>query len=127
MTIYGITASQVDGIAQKLELVTSNVRTTKTSVSVKLDPPDSDHRYARRSWQGRRLKACSYQAFRDFILSCFASGATRVKSAMGDWRDEVAFRYDLESLWAKNIGSQVCPAMMGELSNEIVPETIVTP
>lgn len=126
MTIYGITAGQIQELCQKLELVPTNLRANGRGIALKLEPPNSDHRYARTSGMGRRLKACSYEAFRDFGLSCFASGATRIKSAWGDWPDADSFRNDLDTLYSKNIGSIMQPAYMGELSNEAVPETVVT-
>ena len=126
MTIYGLNDQQTTDIATRLGLVPTNVRTSGRGVALKLEPPDSDHRYARTSGRGRRLKACSYEAFRDFILSCFASGATRIKSAQGDWKDGDSFRQGLDAMRSLNVGSMMEPSYMGNLSNEAVPETIVT-
>ena len=126
MTVYGINATQVNAICEKLELVPTNERTSGKGYALKLEPPNSGHRYARTSGSGRKLKACSYEAFRDFILSCFESGATRVKTAWGDWRDVETFRDGLDDMAAKNIGSIMYPAYMADQSNERVPETVVS-
>jgi hypothetical protein len=120
MKIYGLSVDQLGEIAKQLDLRMSNVRPRKNAVEFKLDPPYSSHRYARETADGRKLKACSYEAFRDFITLAFRSGATRAQSAQGSWHSFAAFEDDLDRLARVNIGSRACPRYMGDASNEAV-------
>jgi hypothetical protein len=107
-------------IAATLELELANIRVHKTYVEFKLNPPHSRHRYARTTAKGHALKACSYEAFRDFIALAFRKGATKVQSTLGTWNSYQAFQNDLSRLAHINVGSQAFPVYMRDLSNEKV-------
>lgn len=107
-------------VASQLDLELDNVRVRKNHVEFKLNPPNSRHKYARTSRNGRALKACSYEAFRDFITLAFRNGATKIQSAFGTWNSYQAFENDLPRLARINVGSQAFPAYMRDLSNESV-------
>ena len=125
MTVWGLSIEKARTIAATLELEIDNSRREGRGIAFRLSPPHSRHRYARKSASGRRLKSCSYEAFRDFIASCFKSGATRVKTMLGDWNSLSEFRCDLSKLWTHNVGSHARPGHYGSLSNSCVrPVTI---
>lgn len=130
MVFYGISATALEQIATCLGLTLENVGTKGRGISAKLTPKDSRDRYARKSGSGRRVKAASYEAFRDFILSAFANGATDVRTIHPKTRTSArmnAFEFTglLEDFRWYNVGSQAFPAYMGDLSNEQVPETVI--
>lgn len=107
-------------IAATLGLELENIRVHKTYVEFKLNPPNSRHKYARTTARGRALKACSYEAFRDFITLAFRGGAVKVQSTLGTWHCYQAFQEDLPRLAQINVGSQAFPVYMRDLSNEKV-------
>ena len=134
MIFYGISLETLKAIAEKLELVIDNPRQlSKIAVAVKLSPINSDHAYARKTPQGRRVKACSYEAFRDFVLSAFEHGATKVNTI--NPVTKVHFTMDKETFvsflgwdgafYNMNVGSQMNPCTMGELSNKTAAARVV--
>lgn len=130
MTFYGIPQDKLQAIARGLDLEIDTPRKDGKGLSFRVLPLNSDHKYARRSGSGRRVKACSYEAFRDFILSAFANGCTAIRTIHPTLRKhtrmtETEFRDLLESFRYYNIGSRMYPAYMVDLSNEAVPETIL--
>jgi len=134
MVFYGIDLATLQAIAAKLELVIDNPRQlTKNAIAVKLTPINSDHRYARKTARGRRVKACSYEAFRDFVLSAFENGAYKVNTIHPRARKHASMnRMQFESMlgwdgpfYNYNVGSPMYPVTMGELSNETVQRTVV--
>ena len=131
MKFYGTNLETLQKIADELDLTIENARQiSKNCVAVKLTPRNSDHKYARRTAHGRRVKACSYEAFRDFVLSAFANGATKVNTIDPRVRehktmDKEEFEARLDEFACLNVGSRMCPVFMGDLSNDEVPETVV--
>lgn len=130
MTFYGISQNALYAIAQRLDLRVENMRKAGRGVALKLSPANSDHKYARTSARGRRLVACSYEAFRDFTLSAFANGATDVATQHPRLRATKRMtRADFEDLLDDfrnmNIGSQMEPCTMGETSNDHFPPVVV--
>ncbi len=80
-----------------------------------LRPITSDGVYSRKSYNtDRRGPWTCYHGFKRFMLEMFEHGATRVKTAHGDWRSEDEFRNDLPNLDNINVGSIMYPRMMGD-------------
>lgn len=128
MTFYGITASKLEAIAKALDLRLSNVKTVGRGVSVKLGVPHSDHRYARKTQSGKRGPYASYEAFRDFTLSAFENGASKVRTITPSHNRQTLTHAEFYGMLHEyrymNIGSQMNPVSVGLLSNESMPVTV---
>lgn len=106
MKVFGLSNEKINQIAAAMtELEISNVRVTRTSTAFKLNPTHSDSVWARKSRQGRRLKAGNYDMWRVFIILCFKFGAKRVQTSQGNWLSVGDFMSDLPRLARTNIGS----------------------
>lgn len=129
MDVRGLTLEEIEDVTGALELKLSNERIEYSRngnrllwVKFKLSPVSSKGRYARKSWSGRRLNACSYFGFRDFILALFVTyqqcrrskiyvpgsleiterflkrEPIRVKSSLGDWTSRGQFISSLQEM-----------------------------
>jgi len=137
MKVRGLTIDELEDIGAVLYLVLSNVRTIGRYVHFKLSPIHSRHHYARTTTSGRGLKACSFEAFRDFTYLVFrrykqrtddslrltrdeSRYPIRVASASGHWQSLEQFEDDEDRLAQVNIGSAMDPHTFESLSNAYV-------
>lgn len=85
---------------------------------VKLRCVSSKQPGSRLNWKmNRRLIACSWEVFRDVIREMFEQGAKRVQTAMADYRSKEDFEDKYKATRHRNMGSQLCPAEIGQLTN----------
>jgi hypothetical protein len=112
--VWGLSCLQCQDIAYEIGAEPYNARWEGLACALRVLPVSSRAKYARRTAEGRRIRALCYHGFRDFITLCFERGATRVKSTAGDWRSLDQFRADLPGLAQLNIGSQMYPVKMIE-------------
>ena len=74
---------------------------------------------ARKSWSGRHIKAASWEAHRDFMAAIFARDPNaRLQTGMAVYRGYHGFMREYPATGDRNIGSQMCPCTMPELSIE---------
>ena len=120
MKVWGLTIKQCRYIAQGLSLELENERYVGKAAAFRVLPFHSRAQYSRTSagrpyCSPRRLRATCYHGFRDFILTCFARGATRVQSVNGCWHSTREFTLDLDRLRGLNMGAPAYPSYMSEL------------
>lgn len=121
----GFNPDMVTAIAMSLNLCTDNTRMNGRRVYFRLLPESSHSRYARTTATGRKLRACCFHGFRDFIRECFKLGATAVGSSIrtisdGDspsnrWNNIDQFERDIPELAHMNLGSEYHPVDMFDL------------
>lgn len=117
MKVWGLTPGETVRTLESIGLQADNVRADGRALRYRIIPPDSRHKYARRAASGRRVKACSYEGFRDGIRALFRAGSVRVQTTLGDWSSLDAFESDLPRLARVNVGSLYNPVPMADLSN----------
>jgi len=91
----------------------------KTSHGIKatLRVRDSHAYGARTSWQGRHGPYASWEAHRDFIRALFKLVPNAsVKTGMALYRGNEDFEAKFQETASKNVGSQIQPCTMPELS-----------
>lgn len=79
--------------------------TDRAPVACTLRTVDARGYGSRRSHSGRRMPVACFHVHAAFYRACFAAGATRIKSAIADWRTLDQFEESLDRLAADNIGS----------------------
>lgn len=116
MRITGSTTIIVSDIISGLdiEVAQSFRRVSANVIQVSLRAHTSDSPYARRQFRnGHRSVNLCWHGFRDFVSGVFLTGATRVKTMVGDWDSLDAFNADLPRLANINVGSMFEPRFLG--------------
>ena len=116
MRITGSTMEIVSDIISGLDIEVAQTfrQVSKNVIQVSLRAHTSDSPYARRAFRtGHRSVNLCWHGFRDFVYGVFLAGATRVKTAVGDWDSLDAFNADLYRIANINVGSQFAARFLG--------------
>lgn len=118
MRVWNINTTQAGIITQAMGITTNRCDEDSKAINITLRPIDSRAKYSRSSYSygfstPRRGPWLCYHGFEEFIRQCFARGAARIKSTMGDWHSLGEFESALPELEYRNAGSVVFPIAMG--------------
>ncbi len=118
MIITGLDERRIRSIINEMDIsISQTCRTLSRTprVQVSLRAKTSSSVYARRQYiSGYRSVNLCWHGFKDFITHVFDQGATRVQTAMGDWRSYEEFQDTLSELAYKNVGSIMHPIYLGD-------------
>ena len=119
MRVWNITTPQAARIATNMGIEIKSIKQDSVAIDITLRPVDSRSKYSRSSYSyefsnPRRGPWLCYHGFETFIRAAFLTGATRIKSTMGDWRSIEAFNSDLPALATRNAGSRYYPIALGD-------------
>jgi hypothetical protein len=90
---------------------------SETRFRARLTVKDSRAHGARLSWSGRHIPAASWEAYRDVLAEVFERyPSARVRTAMATYAGKDGFEANYPATAYVNVGSQMQPAYMGELS-----------
>lgn len=122
MKVKGITAATAIAIGEDLDILLNWTHYEENIFKLRT-------RYS--SYYCRFGNLVCFHGFRDFILACFAAGATQVKTSVGTWHTLTEFRFALPTIMASSTAWQQCehsikplPAMhrrYEELKKELTP------
>jgi hypothetical protein len=89
----------------------------KPRISARLTVQNSYAYGARTSWSGRHMPAASWEAYRDVLAELFDRHPDAlVRTALAVYRRKEGFEREYPQTGYRNIGSQMIPATMPELS-----------
>jgi len=125
MQFRGFTLAEINGAAEQAAtiypdagLYFSFTSQRGRTISGVLRVRNSRAQGSRLSASGRRTCSASWEAHRDFMRALFmANPAGRITSAFADYKGAADFEAKFAATYSRQVGSQVCPATFGSLSN----------
>lgn len=124
--VWGVDESTLLNVADEFGLDLKNFRRIGRSFAFRIGVKPGTPRRRSAGFGGKRgrvVQSPTFPRMALFILAMFDKGASRVQSAMGNWRSPDEFLYDLGNIRDKNIGSQMYPAYLGDRElNEADPK-----